>query len=129
VGGLDFVRPSATIRSIVEQMVDEIRYRVLRIIEEEPQVTQRELAARLGISVGKVNYCLNALIEKGFVKAKNFNNSSRKRQYMYKLTPKGLGERTRVALSFLRQKAAEFDEIRREIERLEERFAAEATRG
>jgi EPS-associated MarR family transcriptional regulator len=105
-------------------MNSEIRYRILKAVEGEPQITQRELAARLGMSVGKVNYCLRALIRKGFVKAKNFKNSSQKRQYVYKLTPQGVAERTRVAIAFLMLKSAEFDEIRAEIDRLEAQLAA-----
>jgi EPS-associated MarR family transcriptional regulator len=103
----------------------EIRYRILKAVETEPQITQRELASRLGISLGKVNYCLRALIRKGFLKAKNFKNSSRKRQYVYNLTPQGVAERTRVAIAFLMVKSAEFDEIRAEIDRLEAQLAAQ----
>lgn len=100
-------------------MDNEARYRVLRLIEEHPRLTQRELAERLGISLGKVNYCLRALIDRGFVKARNFKNIERKLQYAYALTPKGVQERTRVALEFLRRKADEFDEIQDELERLQ----------
>jgi EPS-associated MarR family transcriptional regulator len=106
-------------------MNSEIRYRILKAVEEDPQITQRELASKLGVSVGKVNYCLRALMKKGFVKARNFRNSSRKRQYVYKLTPQGVAERTRVTIAFLRIKSAEFDEIRAEIDRLEAQLAAQ----
>jgi EPS-associated MarR family transcriptional regulator len=105
-------------------MNSEMRYRILKAVEGEPQITQRELASRLGISLGKVNYCLRALIRKGFLKAKNFKNSGRKRQYVYKLTPQGVAERTRVAIAFLMVKSAEFDEIRAEIDRLEAQLAS-----
>ena len=104
-------------------MNSETRYRILRAVESEPQITQRELAARLGISLGKVNYCLRALMRKGFLKARNFKNSGRKRQYVYKLTPQGVAERTRVAITYLKTKSAEFDEIREEIARLEAQLA------
>jgi EPS-associated MarR family transcriptional regulator len=104
-------------------MNSEIRYRILKAVEEDPQITQRELASKLGVSVGKVNYCLRALMKKGFVKARNFRNSSRKRQYVYKLTPQGVAERTRVTIAFLRVRSAEFDEIRAEIDRLEAKLA------
>lgn len=93
-------------------------YRILKLLEEEPQLTQRELAERLDVSVGKANYCLKALMEKGFVKARNFKNSASKLQYVYKITPDGLKEKTRVTIEFLRLKADEFDEIRSEIDRL-----------
>lgn len=96
----------------------EVRYRILKALEARPEMTQRELASLLGVSLGKTNYCLRALIEKGYIRARNFKNSGRKVQYIYVLTPKGVQERTRVALEFLRRKAAEFDEIREEIDRL-----------
>jgi MarR family transcriptional regulator, temperature-dependent positive regulator of motility len=106
-------------------MNSEVRYRILKAVEEEPEITQRALAEKLGVSVGKINYCLRALIRKGFLKARNFKNSSRKRQYMYKLTPRGVRERTRVTIAYLRSKSTEFDEIRAEIDRLEARLDAE----
>ncbi|HEY0158848.1 MAG TPA: MarR family EPS-associated transcriptional regulator [Thermoanaerobaculia bacterium] len=101
-----------------EQTYTEVSYRVLKIIESEPAITQRALAERLGVSVGKVNYCLKALMEKGLIKSTNFKNSSRKIQYMYVLTPRGVRERLRVAMAFLRRKSEEYDEIRLDIERL-----------
>jgi EPS-associated MarR family transcriptional regulator len=104
--------------SNVEQMNSEISYRVLKILEEEPQITQRALAERLGVSLGKANYCLKALVRKGFIKARNFKNNGRKIQYVYVLTPRGVQERMAVTLEFLRRKSDEFDEIRREIDRL-----------
>ncbi|HUF09866.1 MAG TPA: MarR family EPS-associated transcriptional regulator [Rhodothermales bacterium] len=103
-------------------MDTEISYRVLKILEEEPEITQRALAVHLGISIGKANYCLKALMRKGFIKARNFKNSNRKTQYVYVLPPQGIQERTRVTLEFLRRKSAEFDEIRDEIERLSTRL-------
>jgi MarR family transcriptional regulator, temperature-dependent positive regulator of motility len=105
-------------------MNSEMSYRILKAVEDEPQITQRELACRVGVSLGKVNYCLHALIKKGFVKVRNFKNSSRKRQYIYKLTPMGVAERTRVTIAFLRAKSTEFDQIRAEIDWLEARLAA-----
>jgi EPS-associated MarR family transcriptional regulator len=101
-----------------EQTSSEVSYRVLRILESEPTITQRALADRLGVSVGKVNYCLRALMQKGFVKARNFKNSSRKTQYVYVITPQGVQERLRVTLAFLKRKADEFDEVKQEIDRL-----------
>jgi EPS-associated MarR family transcriptional regulator len=105
-------------------MDTDVRYRILKLVEERPEITQRELARLLGVSVGKVNYCLRALINKGFIRGKNFTNSGQKRQHMYRLTSLGLTERTRVAIDFLKGKAAEFDEIREEIARLESQLAA-----
>jgi EPS-associated MarR family transcriptional regulator len=108
--------------SRVEQMNSEVSYRVLRILEEEPEITQRALAERLGVSLGKANYCLKALLRKGFIKARNFKNSGRKVQYVYALTPKGVQERMRVTLDFLRRKSDEFEEIKQEIERITRRL-------
>jgi EPS-associated MarR family transcriptional regulator len=103
-------------------MNSEVSYRVLRILEEEPEITQRALAERLGVSLGKANYCLKALLRKGFIKARNFKNSGRKVQYVYALTPKGVQERMRVTLDFLRRKSDEFEEIKQEIERITRRL-------
>ena len=97
----------------------DIHYRVLRILEAEPQLTQRALASRLGVSLGKANYCLRALVQKGLIKAKNFKNNERKKQYMYILTPKGVREKARFAYLFLKQKASEYEQIQKEIEELE----------
>lgn len=105
-------------------MTDEIRYRLLRALEETPDASQRELARRLGISVGKVNYCLHALIEKGWVKVGNFRRAKRKAAYAYILTPKGIEANLELTLQFLNRKIkeynalfAEIEEIRREVER------------
>ena len=81
-------------------------------------MSQRKLAEEMGISLGKVNYCLKALIDRGLVKVNNFRNSSNKRAYLYVLTPRGLSEKSRNTLRFLERKTAEFDALRKEIERL-----------
>ena len=81
-------------------MQDEIAYKLLKIIENEPQLSQREIAARMGISLGKANYCLKSLIEKGFIKARNFYNSNHKVAYVYMLTPSGLEEKASVTYRF-----------------------------
>jgi EPS-associated MarR family transcriptional regulator len=81
-------------------------------------VSQRHLAEQLGVSVGKVNYCLKALIDRGLVKANNFRNSQNKRAYLYVLTPKGVSEKSRNAVQFLQRKTAEYEALRREIDRL-----------
>jgi EPS-associated MarR family transcriptional regulator len=96
----------------------EVRYRLLKHLDEHPQATQRELARELGVSVGKINYCLNALIEKGFVKARNFRNSNHKSAYLYVLTRKGLEEKVSVTTSFLRRKLTEYDLLKKEIDSL-----------
>jgi EPS-associated MarR family transcriptional regulator len=92
------------------------RLQVLKLLQANPSLSQRQLAAQMGVSLGKVNYCLRALVERGLVKLGNFSKNESKRQYAYLLTPAGLEEKTRITLSFLRRKEAEFEAIRREIE-------------
>ena len=96
----------------------ETHLKVLRHLEDNPEVTQRELAEALGISLGKTNYCLKALISKGMVKAKNFKNSANKRAYLYILTPKGIETKTRISVKFLKRKIQEYEALSREIEQL-----------
>ena len=104
-------------------ITDEIRYRLLRHLEDHPEASQRELAQHLGVSVGKINYCLRALIEKGLVKMRNFRGSKRKLAYAYYLTPKGIDEKVSVTFRFLRIKTAEYDAISIEIQRLTNELA------
>ena len=92
--------------------------KVLRHLEDNPSVTQRELAEALGISLGKTNYCLKTLINKGMVKAKNFKNSANKRAYLYILTPKGIEAKARISVRFLQRKVEEYEALRIEIEQL-----------
>ncbi len=100
-------------------MDQEIHLKVLRHLEQNPGVTQRELAVHLGVSLGKANYCLNALIEKGFIKARNFKNSNRKAAYLYVLTPQGLEAKARISIAFLRRKMNEYEVLKVEIAQLE----------
>jgi EPS-associated MarR family transcriptional regulator len=104
-------------------VTDEVRYRMLRYLEEHPNASQRELAQHLGVSVGKVNYCLKALITKGLVKMRNFQGSKRKLAYAYYLTRQGIEEKVNVTYRFLRLKTAEYDAISAEIERLTNELA------
>lgn len=99
-------------------MQDETTYKLMKLIEDEPHLSQREIADRMGISLGKVNYCLKSLIEKGFVKAKNFYRAKHKTPYIYNLTPSGLEEKARVTYRFLKRKLQEYEDIKTEIERL-----------
>jgi len=92
--------------------------RLLREIEGSPTVTQRELSSRLDISLGKVNYIIKALINKGLVKANSFKKSNNKQAYFYILTPHGLEEKARVTYRFLREKIDEYDRLKEEIEQL-----------
>jgi len=95
-------------------------YRVLEAIKKNPGATQRELAIALGISVGKVNYCLKALIEKGWIKAGNFKRSNNKLGYLYLLTPIGIEEKTKLTKAYLQRKIAEYERIKTEIEQLQQ---------
>lgn len=97
---------------------EEVRHQLLRLIEQRPSITQREAAQALGISLGKVNYCLNALIDKGYVKLDNFRRQENKRVYVYLLTPSGLEEKARITVQFLRRKLAEYERLKQEIDDL-----------
>jgi EPS-associated MarR family transcriptional regulator len=103
---------------------DELRYSVLRLLESNPDISQRDLAREVGVSLGKINYCLHALIAKGLVKARNFKNSKNKIAYTYYLTPKGVTEKVSMAYHFLSLKLREIEELRREIDRVREEHAA-----
>lgn len=92
----------------------------MRLIDSRPQLSQREVANSLGMSLGKANYCLKALIEKGFVKAENYRNSGNKLTYFYLLTPSGIAAKAELTRQFLARKMREYDELRVEIERLQQ---------
>lgn len=96
-------------------LTDEYRYRILKLLEADPHASQRRIADELGISLGRVNFCLQALIDKGLVKVNNFRNSSNKRAYLYLLTPRGIEEKARVTARFLRRKLDEYETLQREI--------------
>ena len=97
-------------------LTDEYRYRILKLLQADPHASQRRIADELGISLGRVNFCLQALIEKGLIKAKNFRNSANKRAYLYLLTPRGIEEKAIVTARFLRRKLDEYETLQREIE-------------
>jgi EPS-associated MarR family transcriptional regulator len=96
----------------------DLHFRVLRIIEEEPNITQRELAKKLGISLGGVNYCLKALIEIGHIKTRNFTQNPNKLAYLYLLTPKGITKKTMLTTGFLKRKINEYQVLKAEINHL-----------
>ena len=98
---------------------DEPRLKVLRALEANPELSQRQLAAELGVSLGGVNYALKALMERGLVKADNFRKSGNKVAYLYVLTPKGVAEKTSLAAAFLGRKIEEYEVLRQEIEALQ----------
>jgi EPS-associated MarR family transcriptional regulator len=99
-------------------LTDEVRYKLLRLLEENPRMSQRDVARELGISLGKVNYCLKSLVAKGWIKASNFKNSRNKAAYMYLLTPRGIAARAGVAVRFLKAKMQEYEILRADIERI-----------
>ena len=103
------------------QMLDETtHYSLLKTLEENPGLSQRDMAKRLGVSLGKINYCLNALVEKGSVKINNFRNSDNKPAYAYLLTPRGLEQKARMTIEFLQYKMQEYERLRKEIEELKD---------
>lgn len=97
---------------------DAWRLQMLKLLQANPALSQRQLAEQLGVSLGKANYCLRALVDKGLVKLGNFSKNPNKGKYAYILTPAGLEEKTRITLAFLKRKEAEFEAIQREIEEL-----------
>ena len=99
-------------------MQDEIAYKLLKLIEAEPHLSQRDIAQKMGVSLGKTNYCLKALIDKGFIKFQNFYNNKKKSSYIYLLTPQGIEEKAEVTYRFLQRKIKEFEDIKVEIESL-----------
>lgn len=98
---------------------DNTSYGLLKTLEDNPSLSQRDLAKRLGISLGKVNFCLNALVEKGCLKVNNFRNSDNKLAYTYLLTPRGVEEKARITVRFLKYKMQEYERLRTEIEELQ----------
>jgi EPS-associated MarR family transcriptional regulator len=101
-------------------MLDEsTHYSLLKTLEENPGLSQRDLAKRLGVSLGKINFCLNALVQKGSLKIKNFRNSENKLAYAYLLTPSGVEQKARMTVQFLQFKMQEYERLRAEIEELQ----------
>jgi len=107
-------------------LTDEYRAKILRKLEEDPQISQRDLASELGISLGKANYCLRALMEKGLIKANNFKNSRNKKAYMYLLTRQGVAEKASATARFLDRKVAEYEALQREIAALKQQMQGKA---
>ena len=97
---------------------EETHFKVMRLLEANPDLTQRELAKELGLSVRGINYCLKALMEKGLVKMKNFATSKNKFGYVYVLTPSGMSEKAEIAHRFLKRKMDEYEALKIEIEML-----------
>lgn len=102
-------------------------FRVMKMVQAQPDISQRQLATALGLSLGGVNYCLQALMEKGWVKVQNFSNSRNKLGYAYLLTPTGVTEKTTLTARFLKRKMHEYAELRSEIEALQKEFVLPAS--
>ena len=96
-------------------------FNILRKIDSNPRSTQRELAHKLGISLGKLNYCLKSLKYKGLVKIENFKRSPNKLNYFYVLTPKGISAKTKLTINFMKRKMKEYDELKRELDELKKK--------
>ena len=105
----------------------ETHLKVLRLLEVNPQMNQRDLAAALGVSLGKTNFCLKALLEKGLLKVQNFQSNKRKLAYAYFLTPAGIAEKTTLAGRFLKRKIDEYELLRAEIETLQQEAGVSVT--
>jgi len=97
--------------------IDELN--VLRKLKKKPSISQRELAKDLSLSLGKINYCLKALKQKGLIKVKNFKKSPHKYKYIYLITPKGISEKTKLTINFMKQKIREYDELKSELKERE----------
>ena len=107
---------------ILKTVDPDLHFRVLSIVEEEPGITQRELAKKLGISLGGVNYCLKALIEIGHIKTRNFSKNPNKLAYLYLLTPQGIANKTLLTTGFLKRKIKEYHALKEEINHLQSRI-------
>lgn len=108
---------------LMPALPEETRYRLLRSLESNPDASQRELAEAMGVSLGKLNYCLKALVANGWVKAGSFSRNPEKKRYAYLLTPQGIEAKTRLTVQFLQAKMREYDALRREIETLRQEAA------
>jgi EPS-associated MarR family transcriptional regulator len=108
-----------------EEQVEDLHFRVLRLLQDEPDLSQRDLAERLGVSNGKLHYCMKALIEKGLVKLGNFANSKHHLGYAYLLTPAGIRQKAAMTSDFLKRKMAEYEALHQEIAALQSEMKAQ----
>jgi EPS-associated MarR family transcriptional regulator len=97
----------------------ELEYRALKLVEQHPQITQRQLSKELGVSLGKAHYVVKALVEVGWIKLENFQRSDNKLGYAYLLTPAGVVEKSKITRQFLQRKQREYQQLKREIEQLQ----------
>lgn len=107
---------------------DEIEYELLSLLKRDPHLSQRALAKQMGISLGKINYCLRALMEKGVIKAKNFYHNDNKAAYAYYLTPKGIQEKSKLTYRFLLRKLNEYEQLREQIDSIRSEYIEEQSR-
>jgi EPS-associated MarR family transcriptional regulator len=105
-----------------------MHYKLMRLLEENPGMSQRDAARELGVSLGKINYCLRALMGRGWVKAANFKNSQNKAAYLYMLTPIGIAGKANLAVEYLKEKVSEYEALRVEIERMQREARADSER-
>jgi EPS-associated MarR family transcriptional regulator len=112
-------KPAENTESRKAREQEDTYFRIMRLVDEQPDISQRELAVKVGISLGTLNYCLKALMDKGFVKLENFQNSKHKFKYAYILTPSGIAEKMSITGRFLKRKLLEYEALRAEIEVLE----------
>jgi EPS-associated MarR family transcriptional regulator len=110
------------------QFREDLRFRILRLLQSDPKLSNREIAKQLGVSVGGVHYCLKALANKGMIKIHNFRASDKKLQYAYVVTPKGISEKALLASRFLQRKMVEYDALRAEIEAISEEVRTQENR-
>lgn len=108
---------------------NDVQFRLMRLLEANPGMSQREAARALGISLGKVNYCLQALIGRGWIKVQSFTNSRSKAAYMYLLTPRGIKRKATLTVSFLQAKLREYEALRAEISQMQREARAGAAQG
>jgi EPS-associated MarR family transcriptional regulator len=108
---------------------EDIRFRVLRLLQENPNASQRDIAKALDLSLGGINYCLMALVEKGHIKMRNFQEANDKRKYVYLLTPKGIAEKTALTGRFLQRKMREYEALKAEIEAIQAEMELGAKEG
>lgn len=114
-----------TVLSRQSKLQEDTYFRMLRLLQDNPTVTQREMAKALGISLGGLNYCLQALLDKGMVKIHNFQSSNRKLAYAYLLTPCGMSEKASLTAGFLKRKMDEYALLKTEIESLQNEFSSD----
>ena len=107
-----------TTSNLVAQRQRDEHYQVMHILQKNPQLTQRELSRELGLSLGKLHYCLNALIDKGWIKIVNFTQSNTKHRYLYLITPQGVYEKAQMTKEFMNRKIKEYEALRLEIDAL-----------